>query len=254
MCLIAFAFQKKEGMPLIVLANRDEMYERPTAAMHWWEDCPDILAGRDVRAGGTWMGINRKGDFAALSNIRNPGAEKSGLPSRGEIPVQWLSGRMSPDAMHGFLVRMGGKYNGFNLIYGNTQELYYYNNATGLIRQLYPGIYGISNALLDTPWPKTVKGKERFTELLLADNFPGDAEFLDAFHDTKEAPEELLPSTGVPSALEKTLSAMFIKSKVYGTRLTTFVTIDSSGQVRYHERSYVPEGDTVCNFTIPNTH
>lgn len=249
MCLINFAFQHHAAYPFILVGNRDEFYNRATRKLQWWEDeFPEILAGKDLQEGGTWMGINKTGQFAALTNYRDLNNINTNAPSRGHLVSNFLKGNLHTDEMHQLLKTQGRLYNGFNLIYGDVSALFYYSNVTDQVRQLYPGIYGLSNALLDTPWPKVVNSKAAFTEQLSKPLNP--TPFIEILNNTDTAPEAELPNTGVPLELEKRLSAMFITSNNYGTRLTTFVSINNQGEVTYREKGYVPEHDVTVNFTI----
>lgn len=249
MCLINFAFQHHPFYPLILVGNRDEFYNRATRKLQWWEDEDfNILAGKDLQEGGTWMGINKSGQFAALTNYRDLNNINNNVPSRGRLVSNFLKGKLAVDEMHQLLKTQGRLYNGFNLIYGDVSALFYYSNVTDQVRQLYPGIYGLSNALLDTPWPKVVKSKAAFTQQLSEPLNP--TPFIEILNNTDTAPDADLPETGVPFDLEKKLSAMFITSNNYGTRLTTFVSINNQGDVTYREKGYVPEHDVTVNFTI----
>lgn len=249
MCLINFAFQHHPSYPLILVGNRDEFYERPTQALHWWEETDNfILAGKDLQEGGTWMGINKAGQFGALTNFRDLNNIKPSAPSRGQLVKNWLSGDIPLEEMHRLLKTQGNSYNGFNLIYGNMQELFYYSNETDIIRQLYPGIYGISNALLDTPWPKVKNSKAAFVKAI--DNSLNSDAIIEILSDRKFAPIAELPHTGVSPEWEEKLSAMFITSEKYGTRLTTFVQVNTIGDVIYREKSYHPKHDKTISFTL----
>lgn len=248
MCLIAFAFQHHPDYPLLLVANRDEFYARPTRSLHWWDDDPAILGGRDMQEGGTWMGMHQSGRFAALTNFRDPEHMRNDRPSRGQILRRYLNGDLHGDEMVRYLRTQGRLFNGFNLIFGTNEELFYYSNVKDQFRQLYPGIYGLSNAYLDTPWPKVERAKEGLQTLLSKPN--AETPFIDLMHNTETAEEALLPNTGVPPEWEKKLSAMFITSEDYGTRLTTFVSVDRTGNVVYRERSYIPEGDTRITFQL----
>lgn len=249
MCLISFAFGIHPANPLVLIGNRDEFYERPTAALHWWnEPGINVLAGRDMKEGGTWMGINEKGDFAALTNYRHPVHMIEGRPSRGHLLRDFLNGTLPLEEFHRRLLSQGAQYNGFNIIYGSREELYYFNNIDPKVRQLYPGIYGLSNALLDTPWPKVHQAKQTLRTHLQAADI--EDKLITAFHNDTEAPDDKLPATGVSPEWEKKLSAMFITSASYGTRLTTFVSVDTKGNVVYREKGYVPGSDTRFTFAI----
>lgn len=249
MCLINLAFHHHPDYPLILIGNRDEFYARPTAPLQWWDDTGNtVLAGRDLQDGGTWMGISVNGRFAALTNYRDPQHMRTDAPSRGKLVKDFLTGRIPPEEMQQFLRTQGKAFNGFNLLYGNTAELFYYSNVNDVHRQLYPGIYGLSNAFLDTPWPKVVNSKKQFMDQL--QNPISEDALISVLSDSETAADALLPNTGVPYAWEKKLSAMFITSEEYGTRLTTFVSVDTAGQVTYRERGYVPASDTRINFTL----
>lgn len=247
MCLINFSFHHHPAYKLILVGNRDEFYQRPTQKLHWWDT--NILAGKDLQDGGTWMGISRDGNFAALTNYRDLKNIKTNVPSRGQIVSRFLNNEMPLEEMHRFLRTQGKLYNGFNLIYGNTEELFYFSNISERLQQLYPGIYGLSNAFLDTPWKKLTDSKTNFEELTGNGNVNEDM-LIDALHDETPAPDDQLPSTGADFKLEKILSSMFIKSDNYGTRLTTFVSIDQNDQVIYREKSYIPEHDSRFEFKI----
>ena len=249
MCLITFAFQHLDKYPLLVIANRDEFYARPTAPLHWWEDGhTGIIGGRDLQDGGTWMGMSANGRFAALTNYRSPEHMQVGKPSRGELVTMCLREEMPLEEMRRFLVTRGDKYNGFNLIYGSTEELYYYNNVQNKHQQVYPGIYGLSNAFLNTPWPKVQKATTAFENLIIQP----DAEnlLIQMMQNDETAADSELPHTGVPPEWEKKLSAMFITSAEYGTRLTTFVSIDRNGNVVYREKGYQPVSDHRITFNL----
>ncbi len=247
MCLLNFAFQHHPKYKFILVGNRDEFYSRPTQALHWWDD--QILAGKDLKDGGTWMGITRDGSFAALTNYRDLKNIKENAPSRGQLLKKYLAKELPLEEMHRYLKSSGKNFNGFNLIYGNTDELYYFSNVNEQYRQLYPGIYGLSNAFLDTPWPKVVNSKQTFTKLISGTDLDEEA-LIDSLRNEDQAVDEKLPSTGASHELEKILSAMFIKFENYGTRLTTFVTIDNNDQVQYREKSYIPIDDTRYEFLI----
>jgi len=251
MCLINFAFQQHETYPFILVGNRDEFYARPTQALHWWNnDGEPILAGKDLQEGGTWMGINKAGQFAALTNYRDLKNINPTAPSRGLLVKNWLGGDLSLADMHQLLKAQGKMYNGFNIIYGDVYQLYYYSNVNETLRQLYPGIYGLSNGLLDTPWPKVENSKAAFRKSL-SQKFNSDT-IIDILSNATTAPDDQLPATGVPAEWEKKLSAMFITSENYGTRLTTFVLVDANGSVTYREKGFVPEHDITISYSLIN--
>jgi uncharacterized protein with NRDE domain len=159
MCLIAFAYKTHPRYSLVVAANRDEFYRRPTAPVDFWPECPCVLAGRDLEQGGTWLGVSRDGRFAALTNYRDPAANRPDARSRGELVRDYLCGSMSPQEYLERVKASGGDYNGFNLLVGDAGGLWYYSNRTDVVAAVAPGVHGLSNHLLDTPWPKVAKAK-----------------------------------------------------------------------------------------------
>lgn len=247
MCTILFSWKSTKNENLVLLANRDEFYRRPTKTAHWWEDFPDILAGRDMQAGGTWMGINKNGRIAAITNYRKFPME-SYATSRGDLVKRFLTGRESQDSFLNFLNEKGDQYDGFNLIFGNLDEIHYFSNR-GNHQLLKPGLYGLSNHLLDTPWPKVANGKKKFQEILENGN-PDKEHFFELLSDKERARDIDLPDTGIGLEKERMLSSIFIKSPDYGTRLSTVLRIDKSGLVDFHERSFVPENENKFSFKI----
>jgi uncharacterized protein with NRDE domain len=237
MCLILFAWKMHENFPLILTANRDEFYERPTAPAAFWEDAPGLLAGRDLRERGTWLGITRKGRLAALTNYRDPATLKDGAPSRGKLVSDFLRGRRTPEAYFHWLSPRAARYNGFSLLVGNPDELYFFSNRGAQVR-LLPGIHGTSNHLLDTPWPKVERGKQALGELLGRGKAPSPEALLDLLADRSRPPDDRLPATGVGLEWERILSPLFIESPVYGTRSSTVLIIDRKGRVTFVERVF----------------
>lgn len=236
MCLVVFAWKVRPDLTLAVGANRDEFHRRPTARAAFWLEAPDVLAGRDLEADGTWMGVTRSGRVAFLTNHRDPPSHRGGAPSRGALVAEFLRGEATPG---GFLRRKeveAGLYNGFHLVVGNLSELWYFTNTDGSIRQLAPGIHGLSNGPLDDPWPKTVRSKERL-ERLLTGRTPEPAALLDLLADRERASDESLPSTGVPLEWERLLSAPFVEGVSYGTRSSTALLVTPAG-VRFVERTF----------------
>jgi len=240
MCLIAFSFKSHSKYPLVLAANRDEFYERPTKAAHFWEDEPNILAGRDLKAGGTWMGISRTGRFAAITNYRDLQNSSETARSRGEIPVEYLKGNTNPRKFLEDLHDRADQYNGFNVLLFDGDDMFHYSNYERCINQLAPGIYGLSNALLDTPWPKVNIFKKHFREALTPEI--DDDRIMAALKDESLAADENLPDTGVGYALEKMLSAICIRSEKYGTCCSTLVKYSTDGQIDFQEHTY-PVGD-----------
>lgn len=239
MCLIAFAYRNHPNYHLVLVANRDEFYSRPTKQAHFWEDHPEVLAGRDLEKMGTWMGVTKSGRFAAITNYREPNVENGEARSRGELVANYLNGEQSPHNYMKVVEKQALQYNGFNLIVGNQQDCFYFSNRGNGISKLKPGIYGLSNALLDTPWPKVVKSKRRLAECLRKTRVEKACLF-DLLSDSEQAAEKRLPETGVKMELERLLSSVFIKSKEYGTRASTALLIDTEGNVHFTERSFFP--------------
>jgi uncharacterized protein with NRDE domain len=236
MCLITLAYRAHAEFPLVVAANRDEYYQRPTRGIHFWEDHPQLLAGRDLQAGGTWMGITRRGRFAAITNHRGSQAAPDGARSRGMLTLDFLAGDAAPEEYLQAICDADARYAGFNLLVGDAEGLYYLSNIEGRVRALSPGIHSISNGLLDSGWPKQRSAEARLAAAL-AD--PADHEALAATvsdRNTAEDPE--LPDTGVDLALERALSPQFITMPEYGTRATTTLALHESGRVEVHERDF----------------
>ncbi len=237
MCLILFSWKQKPGYKLILAANRDEFYERPTQEAGFWKDHPEILAGRDLEAGGTWMGITRYGRFAAVTNYRDPGIERDNTPSRGHLTADFLKSDLTPEVYLRTISKKGDAYYGFNLLVGNPDEMWYYNNINHEMRELPPGSYGLSNALLDTSWPKVQLGKEMFEKVSQLGAISEEA-FLGIMQNSQKAEDHDLPSTGVSYELEKAISSMFIETETYGTCCSTIMTIDNDHHIRLVEKSY----------------
>lgn len=239
MCLILLAWQAHPDYPLVVAANRDEFFSRRTAAADYWDDAPDVLAGRDLEAGGTWLGFARNGRFAALTNYRDPARNNQGAPSRGELVSRFLTGSQSPAGYLAELESSAARYNGFNLVFGDSNGLWYFSNCGEGEKQLAPGVYGLSNHLLDTPWPKVAHGKSALHDALGA--LPDEKPLFALLRDDRIAPDDALPRTGVSLEWERLLSAAFVRSPAYGTRSATVLLKDASGNVRFIEQGFLPE-------------
>ena len=239
MCLIVFAWQVIPGLPLIAAANRDEFFDRPALEAHWWEDHPEIYAGRDLQEGGTWMGVTRSGRFAAVTNVREPGHQLLDAKSRGQLVANFLTSTSSSDAFLAELSSQAGHYNGFNLLFGDRHQLLWFSNrADDDARNgqpIQPGIYGLSNARLDTPWPKVVRTKAEFASLLCQG--ASEEAFFEMLTDTRQATDCRLPKTGLPHELERSLSAVYIDIDGYGTRSSTVVRLDGGDRAALSERS-----------------
>lgn len=236
MCLIFISLKEHPQYKLIVAANRDEFYNRKTAPADFWKDHPDILGGRDLEAGGTWLGVSRKGKISMITNYRDPKNIDPKAPSRGQLVSDYLNNNTSPQQYLRELEPAAKRYNGFNLIVGNTESLFYLSNYKEGIVELTLGLHGLSNHLLDSPWPKVIEGKKTMTEIL-KQPFTKEDLFKLLFNESI-ASDALLPDTGVGLERERALSAMFIKSPGYGTRCSTIVLADHQGNLFFTERVY----------------
>lgn len=219
-------------------SNRDEFYTRPTADAHFWDDHNHVLAGRDLQAGGTWMGVNLHGSIAMLTNYRDLSNLKADAPSRGELVSDYLIDNFrQPKPYDQRLLNEGQKYNGFNLMYGTADQLSYYSNITNEITSLSRGFYGLSNHLLNSSWPKVEAGKNKLQSILQSENLDPE-ELFEALYDDIKAPDHLLPDTGVGLEMERMLSPMFIKSAGYGSRCSTVVLVNRNNEWTFTERIY----------------
>ena len=241
MCVIYLAINQRDDFPLILLANRDEYYDRPTAPAAWWDDAPDIFAGRDLVAGGTWLGINRSGRFAAVTNYRDPSAP-IGKKSRGHLVSDFLGSTIPNEEYLENVRDDASAYSGFNLLTGEVRgdltEIFYYSNRGDEIRRLESGFYGLSNNFLDVPWPKVQRGRERFRDLLRSPSLERDR-FFELLKDESLAEDIELPDTGIGYEREKLLSGIFIKTPVYGTRSSSVLTINANFEIELEERMFV---------------
>ncbi len=242
MCLIVFAWKVVPGAPLIACANRDEFYDRPSAPAAHWPEHPSIFAGRDLQGGGSWMGVTEDGPsgpkFAAITNIRGPQERRVDVPTRGALVADYLAGDLGASDYVASIAAGADAYNGFNLVLGDRETLIWYSNRgqsdprNG--QPLEPGIYGISNGLLDAPWPKVVRTKAQFASLL-CQGAPEEAYF-EMLADTTRAPDLRLPDTGVAIDLERVLSAVCIETPGYGTRTSTVVRLFAAAPPELRER------------------
>lgn len=220
----------------MVVANRDEFYNRRTAAAGYWEDHPEILGGRDLEAGGTWLGMSRNGRISMITNYRDPKHIDPKAPSRGHLISDYLLSDVNPGQYLHALEPNGKRYNGFNLITGTTEDLWYFSNYREGVDKLRAGLYGLSNHLLETPWPKVVKGKKRMGEVTAG---PFSAKDLfEVLYNDELADDPSLPDTGVGLERERALSSMFIKSPGYGTRCSTVILVNYDDEVLFAERVY----------------
>jgi uncharacterized protein with NRDE domain len=238
MCLIVFAWQVVPGVPLVAAGNRDEYYDRPATPAGWWNDHPQVYAGRDLRGGGTWIGVTRDGRFAAITNIRAPLEKRTDVPSRGSLVADFLTGQASAEEYVAQISARAHLFNGFNLLVGDNSKLIWYSNGADDERNgrpLAPGVYGLSNGALDAPWPKVVRTKAQFASLL-CQGAP-DAAYFEMLTDTTCASDCRLPRTGVSVERERILSAVCIESPDYGTRASTVVKLYPGKGAELQERA-----------------
>lgn len=232
MCLIAIAWQAHPDYPLVVAANRDEWRDRPAVPAHWWTDHPGLLAGRDLKAGGTWMGITKGGRFAAVTNFRDPSDRDSTALSRGSLVTEFLLGEETPAGFLAGLAARAARYNGFNLLAGDGRTLLYFGSREGEVRAVEPGVHALSNHLLDEPWPKV----RRARAALQAAVGDGDEALFAMLSDATPAPDHELPDTGVGVERERMLSPILIAGAAYGTRASTVLRATRDA-VRFEERT-----------------
>ena len=233
MCLIVFSWQPVSQQPLLLLANRDEIHARPSAALAQWSDQPSIYAGRDLEAGGSWLGISRQGRFAALTNIRDMSLPL-GAQSRGALVSEYLAIEQSAQTYAQKVAQHTQQYSGFNLLLGDQQSIWYINSRQPRPIRLAPGVYGLCNAGLDTPWPKLVRARSLFAEHLEG----SDQRLFELMQDEQRAEDDQLPDTGVGLPMERMLSSMFIRGENYGTRATSLLRRFADGRTLLDERSY----------------
>lgn len=251
MCLAAFALNAHPRFPLVIAANRDEFFARAAAPMCWWPDRPDILAGRDLSAGGTWFGLTRAGRLALLTNVREPGRQNPDAPSRGALVVDWLH---AADSAPAFAQRLAGGYNGFNLVTADVggNAWHWIGNRHAWAVPLADGIHGLSNAAMDTPWPKTVGLKAELALALATATSAAQLadQLLGALADATTAPDAALPDTGVGLDRERLLSARFVRMTDpsspgiarYGTRCSTVLVREAGGATSVIERTVTADG------------
>lgn len=245
MCLIVVGWHAHADFPLLVAANRDEFHARPTAPAARWPEAPQVIGGRDLEAGGTWLGITDSGRFAALTNVREPGMP-SGQHSRGQLTRNFLLADM-PAADYAASIASEA-YAGFNLLLADGNSMLYCSNREGTPRLLPPGIYGLSNHRLDSPWPKLQAARQKFTAAL--PDLPDEGAFFDLLADRSIVADAALPRTGVPLERERLLSAIFVQSASYGTRASTVAWQRADGAIRLRERSFGPDGQLIQSSEI----
>ena len=244
MCLTILSYQQEPDFPVILMNNRDEYHHRPTQSCHFWPDYPNILGGRDRKSGGSWLAVNREGSFALVTNYREPHrASPPSSLSRGLIVKDFL---LSSN-WEKFLAELKSNcelYQGFNLIVSWSLKLFYFSSITPGFIQLPAGLYGLSNHLLDTPWPKLKRAKEKFQTLLSQHKTPLRPEaVIELMNDSSRFPDDELPETGMGKELERFLSPIFVVGEQYGTRCTSLLQISRSGRLEFYEQNYGPKGN-----------
>ncbi len=245
MCLILCAWQVNPAFPLILAANRDELHARPSAAAHWWPDAPEIYGGRDLVAGGSWLACHRDGRFAALTNFRDLRSPPRSGESRGALVRDYLTGSDSPLAYLRTRAAEIQRWADFNLLVGDRHTLAYLASKDGQVRSLDPGCYGLSNHVLDTPWPKVARGSAALREIAGTPALSvsaAQAALLAVLSDRRPGPESELPDTGLPRDRERLVSATMIIDAHYGTRCSSVLVLDSDSAWHGIERSFAPDG------------
>jgi uncharacterized protein with NRDE domain len=221
---------------MIIAGNRDEFYNRKTAPADFWKD-RNILAGRDLEAGGTWMGMTRTGRISFITNYRDPANINPKAPSRGHLVSHYLEGTQESETYLKSVEKDASLYNGFNLVVGDVNSLFYFSNYRKDITKITTGFHGLSNHLLETPWPKIVRGKEKLKPFMDQTTISTN-DIFDTLYDSERAADDLLPDTGIGLERERALSSMFIKTDGYGSRCSTVVLIDYNNRVQFAERVY----------------
>ena len=237
MCLIFLSIKQHPTYKLIIAANRDEFYERKTAPAHFWDDAPHVVGGRDLEASGTWMAMSRHGKISMVTNYRDLKNLKNQAPSRGQLVSDYLFNNDEPKYYLERISKNAHAYNGFNLIVGKLDELYYFSNYKNSIEEIPSGLHGLSNHLLNTPWPKVEQGVKDMKRAL-SEEIINSPLLFDILRNEAIAPDDMLPDTGVGLERERMLSSMFIKSPNYGTRCSTVVLVNQQNEVSYTERVY----------------
>jgi uncharacterized protein with NRDE domain len=241
MCLIAFCYRRHPGYRLILAANRDEFLDRPTLPLGYNFPGEVLLAGKDLRGGGTWLGLAADGRLAAVTNYRDPARHLRSARSRGEIILEYLRSGLTAAAFLREFAVGAREYNGFNLLLADHRTLIHYSNISGAATVIEPGLHALSNHLLDTPWPKVVRSSELLRQALAGHDAPDRERIFALLADRKRPEDSQLPDTGVGAEWERLLSPIFIHSPGYGTRSSSLVTISDEGLVAFHERTYSHE-------------
>ncbi len=246
MCLITFAYKSHPTYALILAANRDEFYARPTRKAQFWieEGYPNIIAGKDLEAGGTWMGVHKNKKWAALTNYRDLTKLKNAPPSRGDLALNYLKSEQTARQYLAEIQQKADLYNGFNLLIGEESGIFHFSNQTNIITEISSGIHGLSNALLNTPWPKLELAKSGLREIVQQGKIAPNMLF-DILKNETKAEDDKLPQTGLSVDLEKAISSVFINTERYGTRCSSLLLIHNNGTVEFLERRYKPSSNEI---------
>jgi len=243
MCLILLVWQVHPEFPCVLAANRDELHERPTRGASWWPDHAGVLAGRDLAAGGTWLGVTRGGRFAALTNFRDPRVKRADAPSRGGLVTDVLDSNQSVGDCLSYLRTVGADYNAFNMIFSDGKRLGIFESVRREGRELGPGIFGLSNHLLDTPWPKVQNAKSHLASALT--DMRDETALMHMLRDDRQAPDADLPQTGISLEWERLLSSAFVRADEYGTRCSSVFRVDRAGRALFDEWSWDRAGEEI---------
>lgn len=243
MCILFIAVNQHPEYPLIIAANRDEFHQRPTQESKFWDDQSNVLAGRDLTAGGTWMGVNNSGFIAALTNIRAPGKERKDAISRGELVANYLIDQPEDADYLAKLQQSHLQYNGYNLLFGHLHKLQVYNSFENKAYALNDGVYGLSNASLNSPWPKLDAGRSALANYCQHAGILSHEHLFELLKNNQPAKDEDLPKTGISIDWERKLSSIFIQSDDYGTRSSTILLMDNKQNCYWEERTFNPFSD-----------
>jgi uncharacterized protein with NRDE domain len=241
MCILFISIKQHKEYPLIILANRDEFHERQTIVANFWKEHPSLFAGKDLQEGGTWLGVAKNARISALTNHRNISLHKEGRISRGHLVRDYLTSNKNPNEYLEYLTKSKDNYNPYNILIGDLESLYVYNNVSNQIDKLENGFHGLSNAYLNSPWAKLNRGIAKLKSYILTGKMNTE-DLFSIMKDETKAPDNLLPDTGVGIEKERFLSSIFINSPVYGTRSTAILLFDNKNKIHFSERTYDPKG------------
>ena len=250
MCLVLTAFNSHPDYKLVLIANRDEFHGRPSKKLHNWNRSPNILGGKDIEAGGTWLATSTAGKVATITNVRKVNSDVPALRSRGLLVTDFLETSVHIEQFNQNLIQSADNYAGYNLLTFDQSQLCCFNNVTKSVEKLAPGIYTLSNADIHTAWPKTRRIRKNFESLINTSSINFEENLFRIMRDDQQAPDEMLPATGVSKRMEKQLSSIFIIGEHYGTRCTSIITIDNKGLLSFYERSYNRVGNVSGNHKL----